>query len=645
MHWRKPAPTGAIECVLEHKFLDQNPKFEALSYVWGVCKEEDLVPVEVGGHEFRKEEVCMWADAICINQQDEEEKAIQVGMMRDIYKTAKIVTVFLGAGTIEGRSLIAALNRLGHEAFVVGIQSLNGGELMDLLNDKIDDSSSTVKRAALELADQAERWFPWVFYHDFTKYEYWKRVWVFQEFCITSKCRIMLGRDETDFETVAGAHTLLNMMTGRTLRRLHEENVGLGIKVVEEEKKDNQSGAIGLEHWKQQIKVNENVIQMISNSEGRRITSMIGARKGYQSNKGNRTLIRLLERCYVLGSSPSNKEATHARDKIYGLLGLASDAKPLDIVPHYRNLKSDLETAAIFKEVTSKLLLHGYIDILAWCQWPKSIEHLPSWVPDFGAINEPCSQTTADKIFSASGNSQFVWTKLPEKCFSIRGARIDEIRGVGNPWTPNSLADPMSVSTSDRTSMNQQLFGYFHAISLFADYAKAEGSVKMTGDQWNEAFWRVPCGDQLWIDNKRRRATDNGLDAYNALVKEIIFYQSIISHNMDPQQPNMIPEVSFDEQMAEYPRLLRSEARRQYRVALDLQHDRRPFISLLGYIGLVPTRAKEGDLVVILCGAVQPFVLRRVGKQYELVGEAYVYGIMDGEFMRTNPPVEEFELV
>jgi hypothetical protein len=373
---------------------------------------------------------------------------------------------------------------------------------------------------------------------------------------------------------------------------------------------------------------------------------MIGARKGYQSNRGNRTLIRLLERCYVLGSSPSNREATHARDKIYGLLGLASDTVELDIVPHYRNLNSDSETAAIFKDVTSKLLLHGYIDILAWCQWPKSNEHLPSWVPDFKAIKEPCSQTTAENIFCASGNSNLVWTDLPGKGSSIRGTRFDEIRGVGNPWTPDSLADPLSVSTSDRIRMNNQLLGYLKSISIFADYAKSQhASLPITSDQWNEAFWRVPCGDQLWLDNKRKRATSAGLDAYNALVKEMVFYQSIISHNMDPQQPSMIPGGSLDEQMAEYPRLLRSEARRQYRVALDRQHDRRPFISLHGYIGLVPTHAKEGDLVVILFGAVQPFVLRRVGQKYELVGEAYVYGIMDGEFMEKNPLEEEFELV
>ena len=147
----------------------------------------------------------------------------------------------MGLGTVEGRSLIAALNQLGHEAIAAGIQSLNGEELMDLLNDKIDDSSSKVKGAALKIADQAERWFPWVSYHDLTKCKYWKRVWVFQEFCITSKCRIMLGRDEVDFDTFAEAHILLNVMTGRTLRRLHEENVDLGIKVVEEEKKDNRN--------------------------------------------------------------------------------------------------------------------------------------------------------------------------------------------------------------------------------------------------------------------------------------------------------------------------------------------------------------------------------------------------------------------
>jgi hypothetical protein len=157
---------------------------------------------------------------------------------------------------------------------------------------------------------------------------------VFQEFCITPECRILLGREETNFETFSRAHILLNVMTGRTLDLLTKENVDLGMKISEKRKKvdENDQGiqtmsteethtlgafaeksnlkVAGSEGWEQQTKINETLIQAISTSEKSRITSMIGARKGYPTKAGNKTLIRLLERCYVIGSSPSNREAT-----------------------------------------------------------------------------------------------------------------------------------------------------------------------------------------------------------------------------------------------------------------------------------------------------------------------------------------------
>jgi hypothetical protein len=394
------------------------------------------------------------------------------------------------------------------------------------------------------------------------------------------------------------------------------------------------------------------ITQAISTSEGRRITAMIGARKGHRTNAGDRTLIRLLDRCYVIGSSPSSREATHARDKIYGLLGLATDEKELGISPNYRNLDSDMETARIFTDVTSKLLSHGYVDILAWSQWPKSIEHLPSWVPDFKLINEPCSQTKDDKIFSASGDLELTWTtwtKLSDRCFSIRGAKVDEIRGLGLPWIPNSVSDPTSMSATDRLLYNEGLHDYLRSIALFAEFTKSDyrGLVEITADQWKEAFWRVPCGDQLWLDNRRKRATAAGFEAYGALLKEMLYYKSIITYDSRQEQnlPALIPGVSVDRQKEEYSDLIRSKERSQYARALDRQNDRRPFLSQQGYLGLAPAHAKEGDLVVILFGAVQPYVLRRSGQKYELVGEAYVYGIMDGEFLRKNPSKEDFELV
>lgn len=54
-----------------------------------------------------------------------------------------------------------------------------------------------------------------------------------------------------------------------------------------------------------------------------------------------------------------------------------------------------------------------------------------------------------------------------------------------------------------------------------------------------------------------------------------------------------------------------------------------------GYLALVPRKATPGQLVCVLRGGNVPFILnRRQDKYFELVGEAYVHGIMDGEFVR-----------
>ncbi|MCJ1474211.1 hypothetical protein MMC13_002869 [Lambiella insularis] len=51
--------------------------------------------------------------------------------------------------------------------------------------------------------------------------------------------------------------------------------------------------------------------------------------------------------------------------------------------------------------------------------------------------------------------------------------------------------------------------------------------------------------------------------------------------------------------------------------------------------GLAPTDARPDDLICVLLGCSVPVVLRQHGegseRYYEFVGEAYVYGMMDGE--------------
>jgi hypothetical protein len=67
---------------------------------------------------------------------------------------------------------------------------------------------------------------------------------------------------------------------------------------------------------------------------------------------------------------------------------------------------------------------------------------------------------------------------------------------------------------------------------------------------------------------------------------------------------------------------------------LDLQHNCRPFLAEEGYVGLTPDYAQKENVIVILFGAKFPYIIRKHSADtYTLIGEAYVHGIMYGEYM------------
>jgi hypothetical protein len=55
------------------------------------------------------------------------------------------------------------------------------------------------------------------------------------------------------------------------------------------------------------------------------------------------------------------------------------------------------------------------------------------------------------------------------------------------------------------------------------------------------------------------------------------------------------------------------------------------FITGKGYMGLAPYTAEIDDRVCLLDGAQFPIILRPEEDSWTVVGESYIYGIMDGE--------------
>ncbi|KAH6866447.1 heterokaryon incompatibility protein-domain-containing protein [Alternaria rosae] len=110
-----------LKCSLQAAPLGKTT-FEAISYVWGKSKKNKKIICDGRviritkslsnvlrrlrlPHKRRK----LWADGICINQDDLEEKGHQVAIMGDIYRSAKCVLIYIGSEDYGDGPLVCSL--------------------------------------------------------------------------------------------------------------------------------------------------------------------------------------------------------------------------------------------------------------------------------------------------------------------------------------------------------------------------------------------------------------------------------------------------------------------------------------------------------------------------------------------------------
>ena len=178
------------EGFLEMVSLDDNPRYEALSYTWGDPKIrcaiklhkvewEVTTNLEAGLRHLRGNvnEKVLWIDAICIDQGSNEEKNYQVPLMKTIYANASIVRVWLGEGTEGSDEAMRILNELGH------------GNPPRLANIRIDGRPLDMGDVG-NLRDLLAR--PW-----------WRRTWVQQEFVLATRVAMHCGSRCLNHDTLS----------------------------------------------------------------------------------------------------------------------------------------------------------------------------------------------------------------------------------------------------------------------------------------------------------------------------------------------------------------------------------------------------------------------------------------------------------
>ncbi|KAG4440979.1 hypothetical protein IFR05_003543 [Cadophora sp. M221] len=121
-----------LEWQIKHVRLSQNPRYEALSYVWeqdpftdepnATLKQSTtnlsraLEHLRTGAGPAGR---VLWIDALCINQKDVNERNHQVTQMGEIYSRAESVILWLGEGNSATGSAIRVLSAQSSEHWIV----------------------------------------------------------------------------------------------------------------------------------------------------------------------------------------------------------------------------------------------------------------------------------------------------------------------------------------------------------------------------------------------------------------------------------------------------------------------------------------------------------------------------------------------
>ncbi|KAH8592030.1 heterokaryon incompatibility protein-domain-containing protein [Bisporella sp. PMI_857] len=665
----RSSDSGPMECTMHRIWLNDKekpiPEFVAMSYTWGKPPTRTK-PIIIDGATLLITEsldtmlrhvqsdtdmLTLWIDQLCIDQDNIEEKNLQVPLMEEIYPAAVKTIVWLGPADQNSDAIMDFLANVGKETFEFGMMDIQLADVPTFLDESEEnDPLNGIKRKLRLLLKRVGSAFPLVELAALIARPWFYRVWVVQEVALGREVEFRCGEKVITYEHLRAAllfHVFYNTyMTN-----------GLQVSSI-------SGGAVESQTAK--------LLEDLNLIDTAPIFSMLRARRKYQTRTGDmaETLFTLLRNNGICSADLNRLEATDPRDMIFGFFGLASDVDELGIKVDYGKSCVDL-----FAEVGRELVKQGYVDILALSQEPKVLSsedgrRLPSWAPDWtGIIIKPKGEVSEfSRPFSASGSTQA--SGVEKACPSailggvleLKGVLVDHIDKVGSVLPKDTRTTP----AAERLLFLQEIGSYCQLS------AQRGSNIYISSQRQTEAVWRVPIGDTEWGDGAQPftyRATEKSRQGHELIfslftmieqvrkqedmLTQMINARStetatagILDNSNDPDIVSARNELLISSiPLREMIKNIDNPAAMSYMAMMDTQKNRRPFVSSKGYIGLGPADMQAKDIICLFLGAKFPYILRsRKDGGFLFVGEAYCDGIMDGEFMDQNPVMETFKL-
>jgi hypothetical protein len=565
-----------LQCSLLNFRLDRAPDFVALSYVWGdpknvkviQCSDDSLVITDnLHGALIRlrhpDQQRILWIDAICINQEDLDERGKQVQLMGVIYQQAKKVIVWLGPELPEdfkAFNFMEAINPILREA---GDRTpLQTKEIIE----KIEEDTSLPSDG-------------WSHVDALFHRPYFSRIWVIQEVARAKKTTALYGSQSTDYQTLI--KTFLFCLDANT-EPLRANSIRIGIPALNTILKNNL---------------------LITNS-------CMGGRNEY-------SMYDLIRHTTALSTA-------EPRDRLFALTTLPLIPHELFPLPDYKSSVSEVYKNFVVLDITHNHSLR----MLSWAVLTDRGHVLgadvPSWVPNFD-FRGPSPQFTYMAYVrsqSASGSSDIAASVAADRTtLTVEGRAIAPIIWLcksrrsyfdaASHKLPLLLDDFKAARDIEAEWINE-----CHNILLTAYPCQAREQLEelMLSDTYTE-FIRALCIN--WNPVTQRAPDDNDLKC------TIVALMSLMAGQLEPE---------WDEVEAYQLMVAQGYSANTRFCCLE---DRR--------FGWAPPCARSGDVVVVFNGSATPSVLRPVGDgSYQLVGECYMNGLMEGEVLQMDTKQETF---
>jgi Heterokaryon incompatibility protein (HET) len=309
----------------------------------------------------------IWVDSICINQRDLHEKNKQILLMREIYQRAEKVIIWMGEDENNSALGLSLMDMLASEE----IRS----------NDYIP--MGRVEEIRLPAADSDD----WKALEAIFNRPWFSRVWVLQEFAVSSGSEVMLGNTTFRWE------------------RIYE-----AAKCVYEK---GFADAVMGEGYKNVLKVEASRFRF--------------------RERNNMTILELM-------LAVRTSESTDPRDKIYALLGLSKDGEL--IRPNYLDdVSREYQDAS-----TTFIKKYHTLDCLSGEQDSShsSAIDLPSWVAnwDISPSYSPLAFVGAPAGYCAGSNHPCSAEFGDDGRLVLKGLNTDFVAQIGDLYLPDNEEDP-----------------------------------------------------------------------------------------------------------------------------------------------------------------------------------------------------------